>query len=94
MDSHLKHFDIDASGAKIRQLVFKILYRFSWTAMEELLGYQEFINIISKPLNKLNMIELLMNNRENDFIKQVYIKQLDMFKNICISESAVILNHC
>ena len=90
LDPHSKHFDIDASGAKIRQLVFKILYRFNRAAMEELLGYQEFIDIISKPLNKLNMIELLMNNRKDEAIKQVYIKQLEMLKNICISESAVI----
>ena len=90
LDPHSKHFDIDVSGAKIRQLVFKILYRFNRAAMEELLGYQEFINIISKPLNKLNMIELLMNNRKDEVIKQVYIKQLEMLKNICISESAVI----
>ena len=90
MDPHPKYFDIEASGAKTRQLVFEMLYRFNKETMEELLGCQEFIDIIIKPLNKLNMIDLLMKNREDEIIKQVYIKQLEMHKNICISESALI----
>ena len=58
--------------------------------MKELLGYEEFIELISKPLNQLSMIDLLMNNREDEEIKKAYIKQLKLLKNICISEAATI----
>ena len=90
LDPHAKHFELDASGSKIRDLVFKILYRFNRQVMEELLGYEEFIELISKPLNQLSMIDLLMNHREDEEIKKAYIKQLDLLKNICISEAATI----
>ena len=90
LDPQGKQFRQRDTGTHIRELIFKLLYRFNRLVMEELLGYEEFIELIRDPLDLPNLIEMLMGNRDNEEIRQQFMKQVEMLKNVCISEAATI----
>ena len=90
LDPQGKMFKLKEKDSQIRELTFKLLYRFSRSVMEELLGYQEFIELISIPLNLPDIINMLMGNRDDEEVRKLFIKQVEMLNSICINEATKI----
>ena len=88
LDPQGKMFKLKERDSQIRELTFKLLYRFSRSVMEELLGYQEFIELISIPLSLPDIISMLMGNRDDEEVRKLFINQVEMLHRICINEAA------
>ena len=88
LDPQGKMFKLKERDRQIRELTFKLLYRFSRSVMEELLGYQEFIELISIPLSLPDIISMLMGNRDDEEVRKLFINQVEMLHRICINEAA------
>ena len=83
MDPKSKYFILPEDVQELRSLVFKLLYKFNRSTLEEMITIPHFIEFLTKFIRTPSLIGKEIKIRNDEEWKMAYQRQLDLFKMIC-----------